>query len=61
LILAEWHNTFEVVDSNSMTLLTHFKLSIIDIAYTYEIKKTQNINEYAICTIKGLYFIDIVK
>jgi hypothetical protein len=27
----------------------------------YEIKKTQNSNEYAVCTGKGLYFIEIIK
>jgi hypothetical protein len=27
----------------------------------YELKKTQNSNEYAVCTDKGLYFIEIVK
>jgi hypothetical protein len=60
LILGEFKNNIEIIDSNTMSQLTNFKLSKL-VEQIFEIKKTKNINEYGVCTSDGLYFIEISK
>jgi hypothetical protein len=45
-----------------MTLLAHFRFHLfLDEDCIYEIYKTLNNNEYAVCSGQGLFFIDVVK